>query len=325
MNHKLIPLMSADVNSFTSDRGIKIRRILSPFLKILLKIATPEKIIVEKQPNLEKDKPYIFVATHGFTNDIIACLASIHRSAYLLIGSTDQIKHNKLMYFAWMNGFIYVDRMDKKSRHEALDKMERILKSGSSVLIFPEGGHNNTENSLCNRLFSSPYILSKKNDIKVVPIAPFYEFGKDRIYINFGEPIDLFNYENKEEALLFLRDTLATMVYENIIKYSTPYIRPNNEDIHLLFMEQRKQEYLKNPWTRDVWNEELTRYLSIQEREYEQIIDDLDNIFISKNNASIFATLLVKRMEQKRYNFKDYMHRNWDKKASNTFSSQRSK
>lgn len=312
-NYKLVDLLDADVETFTSDNGIVRRRKIAKILKKVLKIATPEKIIVDRYPELNPDEPYIFVATHGFSNDIIACLATIDRNAYLLMGSTNQVEYNRLMYAAWLNGFIYVNRTDDKSRKEAIPKMERILKSGSSVLVFPEGGHNNTENNLVNKLFASPYILAARTGCKVVPIAPFYEFGSDKIYMNFGDPIDLAKYEDKKEALQDLRDIFATMVYENIEKHSTPYIRPEGRDIHMDFMEQRRQEYLKNPWTRDVWEEELTRYLDSEERESVSVMESMDQINVDKDNASIMGPILVKRQEQKKYDFKEYMHRNWNK------------
>lgn len=313
-NYKLVDLLEANVENFTTDRGIRIRQKISKPLKKVLKISTPEKIVIDRYPQLEKEQPYIFVSTHGFSNDIIACLAAIDRSAYLLMGSTDQIENNRLMYAGWLNGFIYVDRTDPVSRKSSIPKMERIIKSGSSVLIFPEGGHNNTENSLCNKLFAGPYLLSRRTGAKVVPMAPFYEFGSDTIYMNVGEPMDLASYEDKRDALLNLRDTLATMVYENVEKHSTPFIRPkNNEDIHMMFMEQRRQEYLKNPWTKDVWDEELTRYLDKEDREQNSVLESVDNINVTASNAKILGPVLVKRMEQKKYDFKDYMHKNWDK------------
>lgn len=313
-NYKLVDLLDADIDNFTTDKGIEMRKKIAKPLKKILKIATPEKIVVDNYPKLNPNEPYIFVSTHGFSNDIIACLASIDRSAYLLMGSTDQIEYNRLMYAAWLNGFIYVNRTEKKSRNEAIPKMERILKKGSSVLIFPEGGHNNTENNLVNKLFASPFILAARTKCKVVPIAPFYEFGSDKIYMNFGDPIDLSKFDDKKEALLYLRDIFATMVYENIEKHATPYVREADKDIHLEFMEQRRQEYLKNSWTRDVWEEELTRYLDESERESVSVMESVDNIKVDKKNASIMGPILVKRQRQKYYDFKEYMHKNWNNK-----------
>lgn len=313
-NYGLIDLLNSDVENFTTINGIERRKKIAKLLKKILIMATPEKIIVENYPKLESNTPYIFASTHGFSNDIIACLATIDRSAYLLMGSTNQVEYNKLMYFAWLNGFIYVDRTDSYSRKSSVDKMEKIIKNGSSILLFPEGGHNNTENNLCNRLFSGPYLLAKKTGAKVVPIAPFYEFGSDKIYMNYGNPIDLASFNDKKEAMQTLRDIFSTMVYDNIEKYSTPLTRSEmSGDIHLKFMEERRLEYLKNPWTRDVWDEELTRYLNSEEKEENSIFESYDNINVNAQNANILAPMLVKRYEQNKYNFNNYMHNNWNK------------
>lgn len=313
-NFGLIKFLDADVNSFTSDMGLKIRKIIAKPLKILLKIATPEKIHVIKYPQLKKNEPYIFVSNHGFSNDIISALATIDRSVYLLMGSTNQVEYNKLVYAAWVNGFIYVNRLDPKSRADALPKMKRVLDSGTSILIFPEGGHNNTENLLCSKFFAGVYYLAKSTKVKVVPIAQYYEFGSEKIDIRVGNPIDIAGYENKEEALCNLRDTISTMVWENMEECSNPMIRTKlNEDVHIQFMEQRRQEYLKNPWTRDVWEEELTRYLDKDDKEYYSMLKSHDNIKVTANNADKVVAFLMKLEELKKYDFKEYMHRNWDK------------
>ena len=59
---------------------------------------------------------------------------------------------------------------DNQSRKEVVSKMKRVLRAGNSVLLFPEGGYNNTENQLIQPLFSGPYILSKNLEVEVVPI-----------------------------------------------------------------------------------------------------------------------------------------------------------
>lgn len=313
-NYGLISLLDSDVENFTTVRGIKIRKRIAKILKKILVMATPEKIIVESYPELASNTPYIFASTHGFSNDIIACLATIDRSAYLLMGSTNQIEYNKLMYFAWLNGFIYVDRTNSNSRKISVDKMEKVIKNGSSILLFPEGGHNNTENNLCNRLFFGPYLLAKRTGAKVVPIAPFYEFGSDTIYMNYGNPIDLASIETKEEAMQTLRDVFAAMVYDNIEKHSTPLVRNKMiGDIHVNYMEERRLEYLKNPWTRDVWEEELTRYLNADEREEREIWKSYDDININLKNAEVLAPMLVNRYEHLKYDFNKFMHDNWNK------------
>lgn len=143
------------------------------------------------------------------------------------MGSTNQVEYNKLVYAAWLNGFIYVNRLDPKSRADSIPKMKRVLDSGTSILIFPEGGHNNTENLLCSKFFAGVYYLAKLTKVKVVPIAQYYEFGSKKIDIRVENPIDIVGYENKNEALCNLRDIISTMVWENIEDCSAPMIKKN--------------------------------------------------------------------------------------------------
>lgn len=313
-NYGILNYDKVDVDNFTSENGLKIRRKLNPLLREIFKIATKGDIIVDNYPKLEDDKPYIFVATHNFVEDTISTLATIDRNAYLLFGTTNQLKVNPEMYAAWANGFIYVDRKDEKNRKDALLKMKKVLESGSSVLIFPEGGFNNTENLLCQRLFASPYILSKATGCEVVPIAPYNEFGKKEIYMNAGNPINLGAYEDKNESLTYLRDELATLLYENLENHA-PHIKRSDlgDNPRLDYMEERKNEYLKTRWTEDVWDEELTIYRDHVEREFDSIDEDLKNVHIDKNNAYVMAPVLSRIQTKEKYDFKSYMHENWNK------------
>ena len=313
-NYGLMRFKTATVKNYTSDFGIHLRKYINPVLRPILRTATKGRIHIDRYPTLAKGRPYIFVAAHGFSEDIIATLATIDRSAYVLFGSTDQLEHNPQVYAAWLNGFIYVDRMNKESRNISLTKMERVLKSGSSVLIFGEGGFNNTENLLCQRLFAGPYLLARNTEVQVVPMAPFYEFGSKDIYMNVGNPIDLTKYENKDEALTVLRDTIATLVYENIERHASHLTRCEmGSDPRMDYMEQRRLEYLKNKWTRDVWREELTVYRSAQERELQAILESMSKIVITKHNVAIMAPIFKRQIEEKKYDFLAYMEANWDK------------
>lgn len=313
-NYGLLHFKDADVETFTSDIGMEIRRKINPALRKALLSQVKGEVIVDNYPKLEEDKPYIFVSLHNFMEDTIANLAVIDRNAYVLFGTTNQLEENKQVYAAWLNGFIYVDRYDEKSRKDAVKKMLRVLNNGSSVLIFAEGGLNNSENLLCQKLFSSPYILAKETGLQVVPSAPFYEFGSGKIYMNYGEPIDLAKFESKEEALGHLRDVLSTLLYESMEKHCTPIVRSElGKDPRLDFMEQRRQEYLSGKWTKDVWDEELTQYLDAGDKEQKAVEESMDNIVITKDNAYIMGPILERRREKKKYDFKNYMHENWNK------------
>lgn len=189
-----------DVDSFTSDIGLHIRKKINFIWRKLIRLFVARKMHMEQYPKLEKDKPYIFVGNHSFDEDIISILSTIDRNAYLLQGSTHQMEHNPLFYAAWANGMVYLNRLDKKSRADAIPKMERVLSAGNSVLVFAEGRYNDMENQLIQPLFASPYILCKKLGVEVVPIISFCKDETKEIFVRAGEPMNLSRWE-KEEAL----------------------------------------------------------------------------------------------------------------------------
>lgn len=306
-------LKDLDIDAFDRNINYKIRRGINPLLRTILGLATKRKIIVEEYPDLEENKPYIFVATHSFDEDIISCLSTIDRNAYVLIGTTDQLEHNPQMYAAWLNGMIYVDRFDQKSRQSSQIKMEKIINHGTSILIFAEGGYNNTENLLCLNLFASPYNLNKKTKAPIVPISVFHEHDSDEIYFRAGKPMDV-SHLDKEDALLEVRDALATMVYLTMEAHASRIARSELVgDLHLKYMEERRQEYLRVKWTRDVWDEELTRYIPKNKPLPSDVRNFIEHVHVDKNNAYVLAPVLVKRMEDKKYDFKQYMKNNWNR------------
>lgn len=301
------------IADYEKEYPYMVRKVIHKPLKSALGLFAKREIIVESYPKLEPGRPYIFVSTHSFDEDVVACLSTIDRNAYMLAGTTDQLEHNPQMYAAWANGMIYVDRDDEKSRRDAVIKMTRVIEHGTSVLLWPEGGYNNTENLLCMELFASPYILNQTTNALVVPISVFNEYGSDKVYFRASEAMDFTGME-KREALLTLRDELATMVYLTMEEHTTPLVRRELEgDLHMQYMEQRKNVYLDVKWTRDVWDEELTRYIPSCAPLPENVREFADVVHVDKDNAYVLAPVLAKRMEDHRYNFKQYMKENWNR------------
>jgi hypothetical protein len=311
-NIGLVKAKTASPQSFVTNTGIKIRKKLYKPLQIPLRKVT-KKIVLEQYPQLEKDEPYIFISNHGFNEDLNACLASLDRNAFILMGSTDQIEYNRGCYFAWLNGLIYVDRLNKNSRSDAIKKMERLIREKTSVLIFPEGRYNNSENLLCQKLFASPWLLNQSTGAKVVPVSSYTLPELDEIYIRFANPIS-FTGKDKTASLQELRDIFATMYYEQIFKYSGMTKRDSLNklgDIHIWWMEQRLQEYLKVNWTRDMWDEELIGYIDKTITEASEVRASFDNIHITTKNAWIMAPILHRRQEDLKYDLLSYLKENW--------------
>lgn len=301
---------NADIDTFTTDLGMKIRKTINRPWRKLMNCFIKRKVVIEQYPELDKDKVYIFAANHSFDEDAASVISAIDRNVYLLHGSTHQMEHNPIFYAAYLNGMIYVDRLDNQSRKEAVSKMERVLKAGNSVLLFPEGGYNNTENQLITPLFSSPYILSKELEVEVVPVITFNDYGTDTIYVRMAQPMALWQYE-KQEALTLLRDTMATNVYE-IMEVHTGLVQRSTlgADPRKRYLEIRKGAYADQKWYEDVWDEELTYYPGHGVTTPENSREYVDNVYINSSNAAILADVLVRREEDNRYNLKKYLREN---------------
>lgn len=294
------------VNDFTSDVGLFIRKKINFVWRNLIRLFVGRKMYIEQYPKLEKDKPYIFVGNHSFDEDIISILSTIDRNAYLLSGSTHQMEHNPLFYAVWANGMVYVNRLDKLSRADAIPKMERVLRAGNSVFIFAEGGYNNTENQLIQPLFASPYILSEKLGVEVVPIISFCKDETKEIFVRAGEPMKLGEWE-KGEALARLRDAMATIVWDIMEEHGGRLVRKELYEPREMFLEERKNVYACQKWYADVWDEELTYYPGHGVTTPQQARECVDKVVVTAENAWVLAETLVRRDEDRRYDLKRYL------------------
>ncbi len=306
-------IRSANVDNFTSDFGIVIRSWIGKPLRFILRHATKKGVVRESYPKLQRNVPYVFVSTHGFVDDVASGFGCLDRSAYLLNGAAEAIKHDPKMYAAWLNGTIYVNRLDDESRHSSLDKMIRIIRAGSSVYMYPEGGWNNSENLLCNPLFARCYSLVKETGVAIVPVCTFTDESIDKIYFNVSEPIEVAD-RTKDEVLREVRDSLATMVFRSMERHTKPLKRTELQgDFRKDFMESRYLQYMESVFTQDVWEEELTVYCDKRYPSPKQVRKSLSEVQITKENAYVMAPILVLLEEDGKWDFKQYMHGKFQK------------
>ena len=315
---RLEKLATKDVNNFTTCLGLTIRRIMHKPISIVfglvLRIIYKQKVIVDRKIKLEKHKSYVFASNHSFYFDGPAVIATVDRNFYSLFGATEQLHVEIRTLFIWLNGLIYVDRFDKQSRKDSVIKMNKVLQAGNSILIFPEGRWNDSENLLCQKLFAGPYNLSVQNQVEVVPVS-VYNDEKNHIYVSYGEPLKLYEYDTKDKGIEVLRDSLATLYYEQIEKHSEFFKREDIKgDIHIHYMDSRMKEYSKAHFPSNYcWDDELFDYKA-EDIDLEDVWQDIDKVNINIKNIDKFKDILQELAIRKKYNFKDYMNENYKKK-----------
>ena len=226
-------LNTKDVDHFTTDTGLFLRRKTNgAFRKLcniftnatIIRAATPDyasdeeyygnlkpdriplsnyplsmkknanNIVVERYPKLDKDESYIFVGTHVCPEDIETMLNIIDRNAYLILGSVETLNYNPEAYLSWLNGMIVFGVLNQKERSARPAKMERVLQT-QSILIFPEGSHNYDLNRLIKPLYDGPVNLALKTGKKIVPVALVKDYENNVAYLDVGNPIDVRNLD----------------------------------------------------------------------------------------------------------------------------------
>lgn len=235
-------LLDADPEKTISPKGIAIRQKthfilekLSPLFlqnpqvfedKEYLMDQNKEKTIGFKSKNniTLPDEPVIWVANHGFKDDILATTIAAKRHAYILLASLPQIYSTFDGVTAWLNGAIISNRKILESRHNTLDKCRKVLENGSDVIIFMEGVWNKTPEKLVLDLFPGAFRLAKETGYKIVPITHYIKDPagvkdkNNKIHTVIDNPIDVSNM-TQEEALSMIRDIHATWSYLMMEKY----------------------------------------------------------------------------------------------------------
>lgn len=199
-----------------SKRSIRIRKIISPVLRFIVPFVTPNsKLEILRRADIPK-KPVIFAATHGFREDAEHTVVMAGRQAYVLNGSLETVFKSFDGITAWLAGMILVDRADKESRKSAKEKMIYALKSGASIIMYPEGTWNKSPNELISGLFPGIYDVAKESGALVVPIATYRNGNK--AYGIRDKAFDICSYD-REVGITVLRDKMATLKYEMMEKH----------------------------------------------------------------------------------------------------------
>lgn len=155
------------------------------------------QVDVEGICNYQEDKPLFFVGNHRSDFDSLIMVAYLERPM-IFIGKAE-IKRMPVIG-KWFTdiGCIFIDREDaKKSLAAILKGIERI-KSGYSLVIFPEGGRTQEEDIREFKLGSMK--LAAKTGVDIVPVTFYkiedcyernYKIESAQVKMVIGESIDM--------------------------------------------------------------------------------------------------------------------------------------
>lgn len=125
------------------------------------------KTFVKGQENIPTDTPVLFVSNHQSFYDIPVLITALDKPhGFIAKTGTEKIP----MIYTWMEflNCVLIDRENPREAVKALNAAAEKIKSGYSMIIFPEG-----KRSMCddvNEFKSGAFKIAQKTGVPIVPV-----------------------------------------------------------------------------------------------------------------------------------------------------------
>ena len=171
------------------------------------------------------DKQYIFVANHISYLDIPTTMLAISQP-YRVLGKHDIVKI-PIFGLIYKAAVILVDRSDMKNRSQSVRELNAAINKGISILIFPEGTFNETDQPLKD-FYDGAFRLAIQTQTPIKPLL--YLDNKKRLHYNsifsltpgisrvvYLPAIPTDGYTTKEVAIL--KEKVYKAMEEGLLRY----------------------------------------------------------------------------------------------------------
>lgn len=135
--------------------------------RIYLLVNPGWKIRIENRERMEKDKAYILISNHQSIIDI-ALLLQLNVN-FRWVSKIELARVPIVGWVLWLNNHIMVRRGDKISVVQMADACRKVIASGVSVCIFPEG--TRSVNGNLQPFKEGAFILAKDNNTPILPVV----------------------------------------------------------------------------------------------------------------------------------------------------------
>lgn len=210
-------------------------------LKIRNKLFGLSYEIVDDKSNLKQDETVIYAITHIGKFDFEIVMDAYVPFCYPVAGDWELMYGEIDDYFFRLNGVLYVDTSDKDDRNNTAKAITKMLNQGIPILIYPEGVWNLTESLPMMKIFPGAVRAAKVCNVPIVPIA-VEQYGK-HFLVNIGEKLCM--KDSEEEEVVRLRDSLATLQWNNWERIPISKREKIPSDYYQKFVENKLAEWSK--------------------------------------------------------------------------------
>lgn len=203
--------------------------------------------VVEETP-IDWSRPYVICPNHTSILDITA-LNYTCQQQFSFMGKVELLK-NPVTRIFFKTIDITVDRKSKISAFRAFKQADTLIKSGKSVVIFPEGRIDDVYPPRLHEFKSGSFRLAFDNQIQILPVVIHdawqllwddgTKFGSrpGTIHISILKPIDTKDVNSDKY------DTLQQQVFDDMKKHW-------NQALLHLNVKKQKEENINN-WKQDI-------------------------------------------------------------------------
>jgi 1-acyl-sn-glycerol-3-phosphate acyltransferase len=176
------------------------------------------KVSVKGWSNIDVEGPYIYMANHQSNFDIPVLLGHL-AVQFRWLAKVELFKIPIFGHSMRKAGYISIDRYHRESAFRSLQVAANKIKSGVSVLIFPEG--TRSRDGKIRRFKKGGFVLAVDSGVPIVPVVikgtrAIMPKGKFRIYAGhvslvIHKPIDtsIYTRETKEALMQSVRRVMC--------------------------------------------------------------------------------------------------------------------
>lgn len=212
--------------SFVTASGNTAHKVARIWAKCILALSNI-RVTVKGISNLKPGRPYIYMANHMSNFDIPVLQAHLPVQ-FRWLAKAELYKIPIFGYAMKRAGYISIERSDRKSAIESLNKAAKIIRDGVSVIIFPEGTRSRTNN--IQPFKKGGFFLAVDSGVPIIPIT-IHGTGRimpkkqmlimpGHVILEIAKPINSSDYTRKT------KDDLMEKVRDIILK-SFEYYKNN--------------------------------------------------------------------------------------------------
>lgn len=176
------------------------------------------RINVKKNSKLDPNQSYVFVANHqsaldifltyGYLNQNIKWVQKHELRSIPFVGKASEIA-----------GHVFVDSSSVKAMLQTIDKAEKELEDGVSMVIFPEGAR--AKNGKISKFKKGAYIIATQMQLPIVPLTlngPYDVLKRGSRIMHFGKKMELIIHDPiptkglKEDDITELMETSYNVI-----------------------------------------------------------------------------------------------------------------